>query len=197
MNFKDAAKLGGFISKPYAEDVLVVLANYRDASASEVASRIGLHIKTAQDFLDGLAELGVVTRTEVFERKRPYFRYALAVEKIVMEIDLNQIRARAEEMKADMWVRERKNAGARFSIARHDDAINSVTVWIGNGREREERKLSLTTPQGKFLFHLPFPNAEFEGVEQIMRKANVDISLKPEILDLVQLLNELRVIEVK
>jgi hypothetical protein len=70
-----------------------------------------------------------------------------------------------------------------------------VTIWTGNGREREERKIKLTTPQGKFLYHLPFPNAEPLTVDEIMDKAGVDEHLAPEIIDLVQLLEKYMVIE--
>jgi len=70
-----------------------------------------------------------------------------------------------------------------------------VTIWTGIGREREERKIKLTTLQGKFLYHLPFPKAEPLTVDEIMRKAAIDESLAPEIVDLVQLLEKYNVIE--
>ena len=92
-------------------------------------------------------------------------------------------------------IREKENAGARFSAAKSDDYITSVTIWTGNGREREERKIKLTTPQGKFLYHLPFPKAEALTVEEIMRKAGINEQLAPEIIDLVQLLEKYLVIE--
>jgi hypothetical protein len=92
-------------------------------------------------------------------------------------------------------IRERENAGARFSVARSDDYITSVAIWTGIGRDREERKIKLTTPQGKFLYHLPFPKAEALTVTEIMRKAGVEQELAPEIIDLVQLLEKYNVIE--
>jgi len=94
-----------------------------------------------------------------------------------------------------MLIREKENAGARFSVARHDDYITSVTIWSGNGRDREERKIKLTTPQGRFLYHLPFPKAEPLSVAEIMKKAEVDGILAPEVLDLVQMLEKYEVIE--
>lgn len=65
-----------------------------------------------------------------------------------------------------------------------------------SGRERSERRIKLTMPQGKFLFHLPFPGAEPLAVTDIMKKADVEESLAPEIMDLVQLLEKSGVIEV-
>ncbi len=75
MKFETAARLGAIISKDYAEDFFKLLVNYQDISASEAASRLSLHIRTAQDFLDSLTELELVKKTEVFEKKRPYYRY--------------------------------------------------------------------------------------------------------------------------
>jgi hypothetical protein len=92
-------------------------------------------------------------------------------------------------------IRERENAGARFSVARSDDYITAVTIWTGEGRERQERRIKLTAPQGKFLYHLPFPRAEALTVAEIMRKAGVEETLSPEILDLVQLLDKYAVLE--
>ena len=91
MDFKTAAILGTYISKDYAEDFFKLLVNYHDISASEAASRLGLHIRTAQDFLDAMASLGTLNKVEVYEKKRPYFRYSLQTQHIQMEIDLTKI----------------------------------------------------------------------------------------------------------
>jgi len=72
-----------------------------------------------------------------------------------------------------------------------------VVIWTGKGRERKERKISLTLPQGKLLYHLPFPNAEPLSIAAIMHKAGVDGALLPEILDIVGLLERYEVIEVQ
>jgi hypothetical protein len=53
----------------------------------------------------------------------------------------------------------------------------------------------LTQPQGRFLFHLPFPNAEFLSISEIMRKAGVESQFSPEILDIVDLLEKYNVVE--
>jgi len=45
--------------------------NYQALSASELTTRLDLHIKTAQDFLELLTELGIVTREEVLEKTVP------------------------------------------------------------------------------------------------------------------------------
>lgn len=195
MDFGTAAKYASLLARVYAEDIFDLLVNYRAISASEVATRLDLHIKTAQDFLEALAELEIVSKEEILEKKRPYYRYVLKQTRIVIDIDLMQARHELSHNSLSLRIREKENAGARFSVARNDDYITSVTIWTGNGREREERKLKLTTPQGKFLYHLPFPRAEPLSVANIMQKAGIEESLAPEILDLVQLLEKYEVIE--
>jgi predicted transcriptional regulator len=195
MDFHTAAKFASLLSKGYAEDIFKLLVNYQAISASEVATRLNLHIKTAQDYLESLEQLGVVSKEEVIEKKRPYYRYALKQNRLIIDIDLMEIKREPSFNHMAARIREKENAGARFSVARSEHYITSVTIWTGNGREREERKIKLTTPQGRFLYHLPFPNAESLTVEEIMLKAEIDLTLAPEILDLVQLLEKHNVIE--
>ena len=195
MDFKTAAKLGHYISRDYAENFFELLVNYRDISASEAASRLNLHINTAQEFLEAMTALGVVTREEVHQKKRPYFRYSLKTDKISMEVDLADVRRPRSEDKLAAQIRERKNAGARFVTARSGQAISNITIWTGQGRQRQERKVNLTTPQGTFLYHLPFPDGQPLTVPDIMQKAGIDHDLAPEILDLIELLLEYDVIE--
>jgi predicted transcriptional regulator len=195
MDFHTAAKYASLLSKDYAEDIFTLLVNYQAISASEVAARLDLHIKTAQDFLESLAELGLLAKEEVLEKKRPYFRYILEQTRILIDIDLMQEKREPTPNSLSMQIREKANAGARFAASRNEDAITHVIIWTGDGRDRQERKIKLTTPQGKFLYHLPFPKANALSVAEIMQKAGVEDSLAPEIIDLVQLLERYGVIE--
>ena len=196
MDFKEAAKLGNYLAKDYAEDFFALLVNYQDISASEAASRLGLHIRTAQDFLEAMAALDILDKQEVYEKKRPYFRYTLKTERISMEIDLTQIQQEQTPEDLTRQIRERSNAGANFSLARGGEYISHVSLWTGNGRDRKERKISSDASQGLFLYHLPFPNAEALTVAEIIRKAGVDEEVTPEILDIVNVLEKYEVIEV-
>lgn len=197
MDFRKAAILGSFISKDYAEDMFRLLATYSSISASEAASRINLHIKTVQDFLEAMHDLEILNREEVYEGKRPYFRYRLNARKISMELDLSPL---FPETVADnrtvIAIRERKNAGARFTTSRNNQYISNVVIWTGKGREQTERRINLSIPQGKFLFHLPFPGAEFMSISGIMEKAEVDPANLSEVLDIVDALIGFGVIEV-
>ncbi len=198
MDFKKAAILGLYISKDYAEDLFSLLVAYSDISASEAASRLDMHIKTVQDFLEAMASLDILSRQEVYEKKRPYFRYSLIKRHITMDIDLNPLYEKQSTQRGPaLFIRERKNAGARFSTARNNQYISSIVIWFGTGRERKERKINLTLPQGKFLFHLPFPSTDYQSVNEIMKKAEVSEEHTSEVLNIVTELIELKVIEVR
>ena len=197
MTFEEAARFGTYISKNFAKDIFRLLNNYRDISASEAASRLGMHIQTLQEFLEAMAELGVLSKKETMERKRPYFRYTLSIQKITFEIDLQkELEVSGEDYLENSKIREKKNAGVRFSLARSGQYFSNVTIWVGKGRERSEKKISLTTAQGKFLYNLPFPDGEHLTLEEIRIKAGIDKEQMPEIKDLAEELIQYKVIEV-
>ncbi len=169
MDFKRAAILGSYISKDYAEDLFRLLVTYQDISASEAASRLSLHIKTVQDFLEAMASLDILSKHEVSEKKRPYFRYALKTRMIEMKLDLNPLYNMQESQKeAGERIREKANAGVRFSTSRDGQYISHIAIWVGKGRDRKERRINLSIPQGKFLFHLPLPSAEVLDIIKVM-----------------------------
>ncbi len=184
------------LSRDYAEDFFKLLANYQDISASEAASRLSLHIQTAQDYLETLTELGIMKKTEVFEKKRPYYRYTLIQPKIKLELDLSSYKKENPGEGLSRIVREKKDNGANFTLARGGDSFSTVTVWEGEGRERQEHKISLTTPQGRFLFHLPFPLARPLTIADIMEKAKLNLEYSTEIQNIIDELIRLEVIEV-
>ncbi|MCD4698345.1 MAG: hypothetical protein K8S16_19125 [Bacteroidales bacterium] len=198
MDFKKAAILGLYISKDYAEPLFRLLATYKDISASEAASRLSMHIKTVQDFLEAMSLLDILEKTEATESKRPYYRYSLKTRNIKMDIDLAPMFTdNKPNDKLAMRIRENKNAKVRFTVARNNQYISNVYIWIGEGRKRKERKINLSIPQGKFLYHLPFPSADFQGISTIMSNARIEGIYISEILDIVDVLSEYNVIESK
>ena len=196
MKYEKAARLGALLAKDYAEDLFKLLVNYKDISASEAASRLSLHIRTAQDFLDNLAELEIANKTEVFEKKRPYFRYNLAKTKINISLDLSIYKKENPDEGLSRLVREKAENRANFTIARSGNEFSSVTIWEGEGRERQENKISLTSPQGKFLFHLPFPKSRPLSIGDILEKASLGEEYASEIQNIVDELIRLDIIEV-
>jgi DNA-binding transcriptional ArsR family regulator len=197
-DFEKIKLFGAVISKEYSKDLLRLLYLYKDISASEAASRMGMHIKTVQEFFDALYEVGLLDKREVYESKRPYFRYSFSLDRIDLSLDVKELVDLNKSAETpELFIREKKNANVRFTTARSKLFFSSVSVWIGQGRETTEKKVSLTIPQGRFLFNLPFPNAEFLSIFEIMKKADVSDEHKSEIVDIVHLLNEHGVIETK
>ncbi len=196
MEFKKAAKLGSYISKEYAEEFFKLIVSYNSISASEAASRIGLHIKTAQDFLEGLTELGVLKKEEVYEKKRPYFRYLLEKPRIEFDIDLSYLFGKKQSgAKLQKRIKERKNADVLFTIVGSNQFISNIVIRVGEGREKKEKRINLTQMQGRFLYHLPFPSAPPSSIKEIMDKAALEASYTNEIIDIVELLENHQVIE--
>jgi len=196
MDYKTVQKIATLLAKPFALNLFKLLVNYQDISASEAATRLDLHIKTAQDFLEELTDLGIITKTEVYERKRPYYRYQLQKYQFDIKVDLSSLADTSEsDQRLFAFIRERKHADAVFTVARSGDTISSVTIFIGKGRSKKERKISLTRAQGKFLYHLPFPTAKPSAVRDIIRQAGVEDRFQNEILDIVDVLIEYKVIE--
>lgn len=198
MKLEEASKFGTYISKSFTKDMFRLLMNYRDISASEAASRLGIHIQTVQDFLEAFAELGFLDKNEAVERKRPYFRYSLKNHIISFELNLaEELEKNTDSSLESLKIREKKNTGVLFSIARNGQYFSNVTIWIGTGRERKEKKINLTISQGKFLFNLPFPDGEFMTPDEIRIKSGLEIEQMPEILNLVEELINYKVIEIQ
>jgi hypothetical protein len=197
-DFEKIKLFGAFISKEYSAELLRLLYLYKDISASEAASRMGMHIKTVQEFFDALYAIGLLEKREVYESKRPYFRYSFNLDKIDLSLNVKEIIiGNKAKDNSDLFIREKKNASVRFTTSRSKLFFSSVSVWIGQGRETTEKKVSLTIAQGKFLFNLPFPNADFSSISEIMMKSEVGEEYSSEIMDIVNLLIENGVIEIR
>jgi hypothetical protein len=113
VDFERASQLGACLSKDYAAEMFRLLVNYKSLSASEAASRLDLHVQTAQTFLDTLASLGVLDKEESTEKTRPYFRYSLKTIRITLDLDLGSpwrpalVPAGADRRRGSEGVRDR------------------------------------------------------------------------------------------
>jgi predicted transcriptional regulator len=197
MDFQSLSKLASYLSKSFAQELFRLLMTYKTISASEAASRLNLHIKTTQDFLEGLEVSGIVSKEEVVEKKRPYFRYTLIQEKIKIEFDLNRL-IEKDKKTTDLdfiMVKEKKNANCVFKTSPKTGALSTVIFYSGKGRDRQERKINLTDNQGKFLYYLPFPTEKPQSIQSLFEKSNIDKPFQKEVLDIVYYLSEHGIIE--
>ena len=139
--------------------------------------------------------MNLVDKKEVYEGKRPYFRYSMTASRISIDLDLSLLKRPEPLQESESRIREAKAANARFITARNGASISSIAVWTGKGRSRNERRINLTATQGLFLFHLPFPDGEALSVAEIIKKADIERELTPEIQDILELLRQYEVIE--
>ena len=195
MDFKKAAAISNFISKDYAKSIFRLLLTYQDISASEAASRLNLHIRTVQDFMETMAAYDIIEKKEVYEKKRPYNRYTLKKKKIEVIIDLDTVFDNSQNSPSEHKIREAKNALVKYSTARNGDYFSAISIWAGKGRMTKERKINLTTAQGRFLYFLPFPNALPLTIDEIMEEGDIDPMNKSEIIDIVDELHKMNVIQ--
>lgn len=196
MDFEKAAKLGNYISKNFAKDVFRLLINYKSISASEAASRLGLHIQTVQDFLEAISDLQIVKKVQVNEGKRPYFRYHIHNTKINFELDLEKEFGNSNTDWIEcIKIREMKNAGIHFTLARNGQNFSSVTIWLGKSRNRKEKKINLTKAQGLFLYNLPFPDGQHLSIQEIADKALITNENIGEIKDLINEMIQYKVLD--
>lgn len=179
-------------SRDYATEFIRLIVRYETISASEAASRLGIHIKTAQDFLEEMTALGMLESEEVNEGKRPYNRYRIIEREKTININLYHI-AGDTDLETSQRIKERKNAPVIFNTS--GNRINSLLIIEGKGRSRKERRINLTDAQSRFLFHLPFPTADSESVEQIMKKAGIDKTNEKEVMDIIEFLIKHSIIE--
>lgn len=197
-NIDKITTLGVLLSKKYGKDLFKLLKVYKDISASEASSRLGLHVQTVQEFLEATASIGLTEKNEVVEKKRPYYRYTLIMSEMNLKFDINELLDEKEviEIRSNsVLIREMRNSNSHFTTARAGNFFSAISATVGSGRDRTQKRINLTNAQGKFLFHLPFPDAKPLTVDQVMIEAGLDQENKPEIDDIVDELVTLKVIE--
>ena len=197
-NIERISVLGTLLSKKYGKDLFKLLKVYNDISASEASSRLGLHVQTVQEFLESTASIGLSEKKEVIEKKRPYFRYSLIKNELSLKFNINELVEESEidEIKnSSVLIREMKNSNSHFTVARSGNFFSTISVSLGSGREKKQKRINLTNAQGEFLFHLPFPDAKPLTIDKIMSEAQIEEENKPEIEDILKELVDLNVIE--
>ena len=195
MDYKKIAIFCNYIAKDYSEDIFRLLMTHHNISASEAASRLDLHIRTVQEFLEVMADYDILNKDEVYERKRPYYRYSIKKKKIMISIDLDVSFPKIKKPNYDFKIREKKNSGAKFTIARNGNYFSKISFWLGKGREGKQRIINLTVAQGEFLYYLPFPDAEALSINETIKKAEISKLYISEINNIIDELIKLNIIE--
>jgi predicted DNA-binding protein (UPF0251 family) len=189
--FEDIKLISTLIAREYAEGMFRLLSDYDGISASEAASRLDIHIRTAQDFLESLLSLGLVSKTEVLESRKPFFRYSIAEPKVELNFDLRSLSTKKElNISTGHLLIEKNNEAVSLNYSEKEQRITAITRLSGRGRDKKLRRISLTPVQGKFLYYLPFPTAKPESIDSLMLKAGLPETCLPEIYDIIGILLE-------
>ncbi len=198
MDFNRFSDLSNYFSKDYSGKAIRLLLISKALSATEIASRLNLHIKTVQDFLEGLVKFNIAEKEEILEGRRPFYRYSLCKSRMDISIDFNELFSEEEYLNlANCRIRELQNEDVQFHVRRNNDYITAVSIYEGDGRKKKEWKINLTRAQGRFLFNLPFPTAEPEKIKQLMAESGISPEDENEVLDLIKTLIDKKVIEIK
>jgi len=100
-------------------------------SASEVATRLDLQSRPPKTSSNPWRNWTFCTRRNPGE-KRPYYRYILKQSRIVIDIDLMQVKQNLRTT-AFPCVSERRRMPERACHARNADTITNVTIWPVRG----------------------------------------------------------------
>lgn len=115
---------------------------------------------------------------------------------MTLSIDLETLYDNHDHQEKMKWrIREKKDSGAIFKTFSRSSFISSVHFFFVEGRSRTEKKITLTKNQGQFLFYLPFPTEPFLSVADIVKKADIEESTVPEVLDILDDLLKHNIIE--
>lgn len=196
MKLEEATDLCAYIAREYAAGFFRLLTNYEDLSAKEAASWMGVQVSEAEDFLNGLAEHGVLEKKIVKEREVVQARYILRRRKLQISMDLSSEYKHIPDVGKDRQVRRRDSASSEFVLTKTGDRYRSVTIWKGMGRGRVNREIWLTPAQGRFLFNMPIAGSDAITIQKAIEKAKVGKEREMEILMLVEELAQLNVIQV-
>lgn len=196
MTFAEIQRISGILAKNYAEDFFKLLVNYESISATESATRLNLHIKTCQDFLETLYEVNYLSREQVIDKKRPYYRYKLIKQKIDFYFGLNQFKLNEFDY-SNLEIKENIKNDCIFISSPKTGQISGITLFEGEGRKCQERKIQLTKAQGNFLLFLPLPTSDRKKVKEILSDTGTKNKFKNEILDLITILIKHEIIDYK
>ncbi len=169
------------------------------SSASELAREMGIHVATAMRKLAELAALGLLEK-----RSRPgsdvlEYRLARSRVDIVLDFDADAKAASrdARRQAEHVFVRERPNP--KVLVESDDGArrVQRVLFLTVLRRRTNARKLELSEPEGRFLWHLPYASEAARSVAEICRQAGIENPLVvARLLDFVREMERLGILEV-
>jgi len=183
------------LGRDHALEILESLFARGWSSASETALELGVHISTAQAYLDALRN-ALLVHARPRTGRADIVEYAVADEQLQVRVDLRAITAAkvqaAQSRAARVQVQEKARAPVTYDwdeAARRILSINILEKAKGAGRVRVANTLRLTEVEGRFLWHLPQATEAPRTVAEISRLAGLTNPADLiKILDLLEML---------
>ncbi len=190
------------LGKKQAFTILAYLHRHPYSTASELAAALGIHIATAQKYLEGMTEGGILQARERPSKPRTAWEYWLPETKIRLEIDVEAL-VKAEENRkgasgrlATLFIREKARPDVAFEWDDSGKRITAVLFFKKGLRRRLERKLGFSKEEGRFLWHVPFQSEKFRNVAEVLSEAGLELE-EGQVLRMVDRFKSLGIVTVE
>ncbi|OQX22062.1 MAG: hypothetical protein BWK75_01740 [Candidatus Altiarchaeales archaeon A3] len=199
---KEQFQRGAFVlSKEHCIDVVEILYLNGWLTATEIAEDLKIHIATAVKYLTELHEIGIAEKRTREGKYKDALEYRLINSEINLTLNFEQIIAEESkgviEKAGIIKVKEKVRDDVHYEWDDEKQKILKINI-IGAGIRRGiQESIELSTSEGKFLWHTPYPSEEGLSVEQICENAGIKnpVEIK-KMLKFVDVLKEKGVIEI-
>jgi len=196
------------LGKEQASTILVHLLRSPYSTASEIAAALGIHIATAQKYLEGL-EKGRMVESRVRPSKpRTAKEYRLTDTEFSIRIDIEEMERRGiaeaaagagAAQRADpaaIFVRERARTDVVYEWDDAGKRITAVMFFRKGLRKRMEKKVGLKDDEGRFLWCVPFQSEDFKSVAWVLKESGLRMSVKG-VMEMVERFEEMGIVSVE
>ncbi len=185
-------KLAAVLGKEVTGRILAVLAHESYLSASDIASRLHIHIATAQKYLMEMKEAGLVNSRWRRSPTRPTEEYWLSKDKITIEIDLRSDVGRKdmESLANSLTLSLRRDVNVAIDSDDSKKMVSEILVLGDGDRPIIGNRIKLDNVEGRFAWHLAEEPTNVR-VMDVVEKAELDSKYLPQIMDLVDKLTNI------
>ena len=189
------------LSREQTSRILIHLLRKPNSTASETAASLGIHIATAQKYLEGLESFGIVKSRERQSKPRTAKEYSLIGTKISIEFDIEKMAAEAEKESeepalSEIMLREKSRSDVAYEWDDEGKRITAVMFFKKGLRRRMEKKVNLSKEEGRFLWHVPFQSEEFRSAGEVMKMAELNMDGR-KVVEMVERFEELGIVMVE
>lgn len=200
MNKEQFQRAAFVLGKEHCIDVVENLYLREWSTATEIAEELKIHTATAVKYLTELHEIGIVEKRTREGKYKDAFEYRLINPEINLTLNFEKIIAEESKgviKKAGLIkVKEQVRDDVNYEWDDEKQKILKINI-IGSGLRRSiKESVELSTLEGRFFWHMPYPSEESISVEQICEKAGIKNALEfKKILNFVDVLKEKGIIE--